>query len=253
MDLADHGGRDLAVAGRLAALRRPVRPVGQGVARLGLRRTSTSRRTSPTTYFSEPATGVNIWQGDSLQVAATSGVPGSSAAESSRLGRTGTTSTEPRSPRSAPSCTGGSLRPRGQRPGDERDRQCDQGRRRPTPRCTSWRCRGATSPRCQPTANTVFSFSALLNDKDSGVRKGYLQWGDGIGANKDVGRVQHGPADALTGAPRAHGQVRTRPASELSSGPGPERRGPPPMRGPPVSSSLMCWRGLAVRASRART
>ena len=33
--------------------------------------------------FSEPATGVNIWQGDSLQVAATSGVPGSSATVSS--------------------------------------------------------------------------------------------------------------------------------------------------------------------------
>ena len=33
--------------------------------------------------------GVNIWQGESPQVAATSGVPGSSAAGERRLGRRG--------------------------------------------------------------------------------------------------------------------------------------------------------------------
>ena len=38
----------------------------------------------------------------------------------------------------------------------------------------------------QPAPNTVFSLSPDVNDKDKGVRKGYTQWGDGIGASKDV-------------------------------------------------------------------
>jgi hypothetical protein len=38
----------------------------------------------------------------------------------------------------------------------------------------------------QPAANNVFSLSLDVNDKDNGVRKGYTQWGDGIGSSKDV-------------------------------------------------------------------
>lgn len=38
----------------------------------------------------------------------------------------------------------------------------------------------------QPGAGTVFSISALLNDTDNGVREGFLQWGGGIGADKNV-------------------------------------------------------------------
>jgi beta-glucosidase len=38
----------------------------------------------------------------------------------------------------------------------------------------------------QPSANSVFSISALLNDTDNGVREGFLQWGGGIGSSKDV-------------------------------------------------------------------
>ena len=36
------------------------------------------------------------------------------------------------------------------------------------------------------TPNTVFSISAMLNNVDSGVRNGYLEWGGGIGDNKNV-------------------------------------------------------------------
>lgn len=38
----------------------------------------------------------------------------------------------------------------------------------------------------QDVANTVFSISLMLNNVDSGVRNGYLEWGGGIGDDKDV-------------------------------------------------------------------
>ena len=38
----------------------------------------------------------------------------------------------------------------------------------------------------QPGAGAVFSISALLNDTDSGAREGFLQWGGGIGPDKNV-------------------------------------------------------------------
>ena len=37
-----------------------------------------------------------------------------------------------------------------------------------------------------PAANSVFSISAMFNNVDTGVRNGYLQWGGGIGDNKNV-------------------------------------------------------------------
>jgi hypothetical protein len=37
-----------------------------------------------------------------------------------------------------------------------------------------------------PGAGTVFSISALLNDTDNGTREGFLQWGGGIGPDKNV-------------------------------------------------------------------
>ena len=38
----------------------------------------------------------------------------------------------------------------------------------------------------QPGAGEVFSVQALLNDTDSGAREGFLQWGGGIGPDKNV-------------------------------------------------------------------
>jgi len=67
--------------------------------------------------FSEPATGGNIWQGDSLQLAATSGVPGSSATVST-ASINGHYEYGPPSPRMVPRRTGGRLRRAGHRAGN---------------------------------------------------------------------------------------------------------------------------------------
>jgi len=133
--------------------------------------------------FSEPATGGNIWQGDSLQLAATSGVPGSSATVS-------TASIEGHYEYGAALTPDGPqayrwTAPAGQTTGPVTDAAVHVTRDDDTTLyelALPWT--DLTS--VQPIANAVFSISALLNDTDNGTRLGFLQWGGGIGSSKDV-------------------------------------------------------------------
>jgi beta-glucosidase len=137
------------------------------------------------TNFSEPATGGNIWQGDSLQVAATSGVPGSSATVS-------TASINGHYEYGAALTPDGAqvyrwTAPAGQPTGPVTDAPVHVTRDDATNTtlyelALPWT--DLTS--VQPGANAVFSISALLNDTDNGTRLGFLQWGGGIGSSKDV-------------------------------------------------------------------
>lgn len=135
--------------------------------------------------FSEPATGGNIWQGDSLQVAATSGVPGSSATVS-------TSSTEGHYEYGAALTPQGAqvyrwTAPTGKATGPVTDAAVHVTRDDAT-NSTLYELALPWSDltSVQPGAGTVFSISALLNDTDNGVREGFLQWGGGIGSSKDV-------------------------------------------------------------------
>ncbi|MFG1805648.1 glycoside hydrolase family 3 C-terminal domain-containing protein [Streptomyces sp. NPDC049040] len=134
--------------------------------------------------FSEPATGADIWQGDCLQFAATSGVPGSSAAASTasvnghyEYGAALTPAEAQLYRWIAP--TEGSGQVTNASVHVTRD-----GATHTTLYELALPWSDLTS--VQPTANTVFSFALDVNDKDNGVRKGYTQWGDGIGSSKDV-------------------------------------------------------------------
>jgi predicted alpha-1,2-mannosidase len=136
--------------------------------------------------FSEPDTGVNIWEGDSLQVAATSGVPGSSLTVSAD-------STNDHYEYGAALTPDGDqvyrwIAPAGVATGQVTDALANITRDDPTDTtlyelAIPW---SDLSSAAQPTAGTVFSISALDNDTDNGVRLGFLQWGGGIGASKDV-------------------------------------------------------------------
>jgi hypothetical protein len=133
---------------------------------------------------SQPATGADIWQGDSLQVAATSGVPGSSAKESTdsvnghyEYGAALTSLGSQLYRWIAP--TEGSGQVTNATVNVTRD---DSSHTTLYEMALPW----SDLTSVQPTANTVFSFSVDVNDKDNGVRKGYMQWGDGIGSSKDV-------------------------------------------------------------------
>jgi hypothetical protein len=135
--------------------------------------------------FSEPATGINIWQGDSLQLAATSGVPGSSATVS-------TSSTEGHYEYGAALTPQGAqayrwTAPTGQATGPVTDAAVHVTRDDAT-NTTLYELALPWSDLAsvQPGAGSVFSISALLNDTDNGVREGFLQWGGGIGSSKDV-------------------------------------------------------------------
>lgn len=135
--------------------------------------------------FSEPATGSNIWQGDSLQVAVTSGVPGSSATVS-------TSSTEGHYEYGAALTPQGAqayrwTAPTGQATGPVTDAAVHVTRDDAT-NTTLYELALPWSDltSVQPGAGSVFSISALLNDTDNGVREGFLQWGGGIGSSKDV-------------------------------------------------------------------
>jgi beta-glucosidase len=134
--------------------------------------------------FSQNFTGANIWQGDSLQVAATTDVPGSSA----------TTSTAAIDGHYE---YGAALTPSG--PQLYRWTSPSQGAgqvtnatvnvtRDETNHTTLYQLAvpwsDLTSVNAAP--NTVFSISAMLNNVDTGVRNGYLEWGGGIGDNKNV-------------------------------------------------------------------
>ena len=129
---------------------------------------------------------MNIWQGDSLQVAATSGVPGSSAAVSAA-------STGGHYEYGAALTPLGAqvyrwIAPAGVATGPVTDAPVS---------VTRDDAAGTTlyelalpwsdlASAVQPGAGAVFSVSALLNDTDSGAREGFLQWGGGIGPDKNV-------------------------------------------------------------------
>ena len=137
------------------------------------------------TNFSEPATGGNIWQGDSLQVAATSGVPGSSATVS-------TASTGGHYEYGAALTPQGAqayrwTAPAGQATGPLTDAAVHVTRDDATGTtlyelALPW----SDLTSVQPGAGAVFSISALVNDTDNGIREGFLQWGGGIGTSKNV-------------------------------------------------------------------
>jgi beta-glucosidase-like glycosyl hydrolase len=133
---------------------------------------------------SEPATGGDIWQGDCLQFAATSGVPGASATPSTasvnghyEYGAALTSAGAQMYRWTAP--TEGSGQVTNATVHVTRD---DSAHTTLYQMAVPWT--DLTS--VQPTAGTVFSFALDDNDKDNGVRKGYMQWGDGIGSSKDV-------------------------------------------------------------------
>lgn len=136
--------------------------------------------------FSEPDTGVNIWEGDSLQVAFTSGVPGSSLTVSAD-------STNDHYEYGAALTPDGDqvyrwIAPAGVATGPVTDALANITRDDATDTtlyelAIPW---SDLSSAAQPTAGSVFSLSALDNDTDNGVRLGFLQWGGGIGATKDV-------------------------------------------------------------------
>jgi hypothetical protein len=137
------------------------------------------------TNFSDPATGGNIWQGDSLQVAATSGVPGSSATVS-------TASAQGHYEYGAALTPDGAqvycwTAPPGQ-PTGQVTNAAVQVTRDDATNTTLYELALPWSDltSVQPNANAVFSISALLNDTDNGTRLGFLQWGGGIGSSKDV-------------------------------------------------------------------
>jgi hypothetical protein len=149
--------------------------------------------------FSEPATDVNIWQGDSLQVAATSGVPGSSAVVSDA-------STEGHYEYGAALTPDGAqvyrwTAPTGQATGLITDAPVQVTRDDAT-NTTMYELALPWSDltSVQPAAGTVFSISDLLNDTDNGVREGFLQWGGGIGPDKNVDEFNMAQLMPATGA-----------------------------------------------------
>ena len=134
--------------------------------------------------FSNPATGVNIWQGDSLQVAATPGVPGSSATAS-------TASVNGHYEYGAALTPDGAQLYRWIAPTEGSGQVTDATvnvTRDETTHTTLYELALPWSDLASvpPTANTTFSLSMIVNEKDNAGRKGYLQWGGGIGDNKDV-------------------------------------------------------------------
>ncbi|MFC4035355.1 glycoside hydrolase family 3 C-terminal domain-containing protein [Streptomyces polygonati] len=134
---------------------------------------------------SEPATGADIWQGDCLQLAATSGVPGASATESSA-------SVNGHYEYGAALTSVGAQLYRWIAPTEGSGQVTDATVKVTRDEATHTTLYQLALPwsdltSVQPAANTVFSFALDVNDKDNGVRKGYTQWGDGIGSSKDVG------------------------------------------------------------------
>ena len=134
--------------------------------------------------FSELYTGGNIWQGDSLQVAATSGVPGSSTSAS-------TASLDGHYEYGAALTPAGSQLYRWTSPSQGAGQVTNATvnvTRDDTNHTTLYELAIPWSDltSVQPAPNTVFSVSAMLNNVDSGVRNGYLEWGGGIGDNKNV-------------------------------------------------------------------
>jgi beta-glucosidase len=138
---------------------------------------------------SQPPAGLSgkVWRGDSLQVAATSGVPGSSAAVS-------TASTNGHYEYGAALTPQGAqayrwIAPAGVATGPVTDAAVQVTRDDATDTtlyelALPW---SDLTSAVQPGAGTVFSISALLNDTDNSTREAFLQWGGGIGPDKNVG------------------------------------------------------------------
>jgi beta-glucosidase-like glycosyl hydrolase len=133
--------------------------------------------------FAEPYTGADIWQGDSLQLAATSDVPGSSATASTasvdghyEYGTALTPSGAQLYRWLSPSDGAGLVNATVHVTRDEANHTTLYQLALPWSDLAS----------VHATPNTVFSISAMLNNVDTGVRNGYLQWGGGIGDNKNV-------------------------------------------------------------------
>ncbi|WP_194924538.1 glycoside hydrolase family 3 C-terminal domain-containing protein [Catenulispora pinisilvae] len=134
--------------------------------------------------FSQTNTAGDIWKGDSLQVSATSGIPGSSTSTSND-------SLEGHYEYGAALTPAGSQLYRWISPSQGAGLVTDAQvhvTRDDTAHTTLYEIAIPWSDltSLQPTANSVFSISTMLNNVDSGVRNGYLQWGGGIGDNKDV-------------------------------------------------------------------
>ena len=134
--------------------------------------------------FSQTNTGGDIWKGDSLQVSATSGVPGSSAVTSEA-------SLEGHYEYGAALTPAGSQLYRWISPSQGAGVVTDAAvtvTRDDAAHTTLYELAIPWSDltSVQPTANSVFALSAMFNNVDTGVRNGYLQWGGGIGDNKNV-------------------------------------------------------------------
>ena len=138
------------------------------------------------TDFSEPDSGADIWEGDSLQVAATSGVPGASTVVSDA-------STDGHYEYGAALTPAGAevyrwIAPAGVATGAVTDAPVtvtrdDAAGTTLYELALPW---SDLTSAVDPSAGEVFSVSALLNDTDSGTREGFLQWGGGIGPDKNV-------------------------------------------------------------------
>ena len=134
--------------------------------------------------FTNDFTGANIWEGDSFQFAATTGVPGADATES-------TASANGHYEYGAALTPDGSQLYRWTSPSQGSGQVTDATVNVTRDDATDTTLYEIALPwsdliSVPPSANTVFSISAMLNNVDSGVRNGYLEWGGGIGDNKDV-------------------------------------------------------------------
>lgn len=135
--------------------------------------------------FSQNYTGANIWEGDSLQVAFTSGVPGSSATESTASAEGHYEYGAALTPDGSQlyrwtAETGGAGQVTNATVNVTRDDTTDMTLYQ---LAIPW---SSDLVSVQGVANTVFSISLMLNNVDSSVRNGYLEWGGGIGDDKDV-------------------------------------------------------------------
>ncbi|MFC1405493.1 MULTISPECIES: glycoside hydrolase family 3 C-terminal domain-containing protein [Streptacidiphilus] len=134
--------------------------------------------------FANSATGGDIWQGDSLQFAATSGVPGASTSTSSA-------SSDGHYEYGAALTPDGSQLYRWTSPAQGAGQVTDASvhvTRDDANHTTLYQVALPWSDltSVQPTADNVFSLSTMFNNVDTGVRNGYLEWGGGIGDNKNV-------------------------------------------------------------------
>ncbi|WP_201776369.1 glycoside hydrolase family 3 C-terminal domain-containing protein [Streptacidiphilus carbonis] len=148
--------------------------------------------------FSQSFTGADIWQGDSLQVAATPGVPGSSAAVSSD-------SVDGHYEYGAALTPAGSQLYRWTSPSEGAGQVTDATVHVTRDEAAHTTLYEVALPWSDLTsvpavANSVFSLSTMFNNVDTGVRNGYLEWGGGIGDNKNVAEFNMAQLMPATGS-----------------------------------------------------